>query len=330
MLSIDPTEILSALLGEGLWIPHDAAHDLKVLRKVLRVEKAELNLVERHLILHHFSVGLEGQPDALRIRNVYIQWDSYLRPCLDVMIDGVDILVEFANLLLTRNNWNELKDAGFLPDSLSAGLGDGGFLSFIRFANIDVSGAVDLLLVSKPLKEDIGRFRIDVPATDELKTLIRDLSDKNEVDKSRRGCSPSELNTIFKSHFGRKVRAFLADSLYDATSNPGAAIRGSQELMSQLGGTALTYASRAGRRTTENLEQIIVDKLSDAGLSSPREKFNEMKRKTMETLYKVNSAACRKYEFEPDQSSDESNAEENDRPNLEIEWQDDASSSSDP
>ncbi len=41
----------------------------------------------------------------MRVRRICIRWDSYIQPCLEIEVDDVDILIEFINILLTKNNW---------------------------------------------------------------------------------------------------------------------------------------------------------------------------------------------------------------------------------
>ena len=71
----------------------------------LHVDEAKLNLIDRELIIRNFTVGLPGQGDSLRVGRVDVRWDSYTKPCVDIEVDNVSVLVEFTNLALTRNNW---------------------------------------------------------------------------------------------------------------------------------------------------------------------------------------------------------------------------------
>jgi hypothetical protein len=106
MLNVDPSKIISLMIRHGgLVIPDNIEKDLAVLAMVCRAEKVELNVLERRLLVHNFTVSMPNQEDALRIGRVYMRWDSYLRPCVEIEVDDVHILVEFFNLLLTRNNW---------------------------------------------------------------------------------------------------------------------------------------------------------------------------------------------------------------------------------
>jgi hypothetical protein len=103
MLSVDPTLVLTTLIDRGgLLIPDSAEADLQAVRNFLHVEKAEMNVVEKHLILHNFWIGIKGEAAALRIGRVYVRWGSYIQPCLNIEVDDVEVFVEFMNLLLTE------------------------------------------------------------------------------------------------------------------------------------------------------------------------------------------------------------------------------------
>jgi hypothetical protein len=106
MLEVDPTKIISIMMKHGgLLIPESSMGELKVLAKVCNAEKARLNVMERELELTNFVVRLPGEEPALRIGRVYLRWDSYLTPCVDVEVDDVFLLIEFLTVLLTETNW---------------------------------------------------------------------------------------------------------------------------------------------------------------------------------------------------------------------------------
>jgi hypothetical protein len=106
MLNVDPSNIIRLMIRHGgLVIPDDIEKDLAVLAKVCRAEEVKMNVLERRLLVHNFTVCMPNQEHALRIRRMSMRWDSYLRPCVEIEVDDVHILVEFFNLLLTRNNW---------------------------------------------------------------------------------------------------------------------------------------------------------------------------------------------------------------------------------
>ena len=95
----------------GLLMPKSVQKELRNAAKVCHVDSANLNVVERSLVLTNFTVASSFKKNktaaspALRIGRVEITWDSYLQPCIDICVENVDVLVEFLNLLMTRNNW---------------------------------------------------------------------------------------------------------------------------------------------------------------------------------------------------------------------------------
>lgn len=106
MLEIDPAKMVSIMMKHGgLLIPKSSKKDLEVFAKVCKADRVRLNVMKRKLEVQNFVVQLPGEEEALRIGRVYIQWDSYLKPCIEVAVDDVSMLVEFFNLILTRTNW---------------------------------------------------------------------------------------------------------------------------------------------------------------------------------------------------------------------------------
>jgi hypothetical protein len=106
MLTVDPSKMISLMIRHGgLLIPDSLEKDLDVFAKVCHAEEVNLNIMERKLLVHNFTIHLPDQEDALRIGRVYVHWDSYVRPCVEIEVDDVYILVEFLNTLLTKTNW---------------------------------------------------------------------------------------------------------------------------------------------------------------------------------------------------------------------------------
>jgi hypothetical protein len=106
MLDVDPSKIILLMMKHGgLIMPDSSKKDLDALAKVCHADKVKLNVVERKLEVTNFSVRLPGEEEALRIGKVYLQWDSYLKPCIEIQVHDVSILVEFFNVVFTKNNW---------------------------------------------------------------------------------------------------------------------------------------------------------------------------------------------------------------------------------
>ena len=105
--TVDPSKILSVLVKRGgLLIPKSVEKELLALANVLHVDQASLNLVERQLIVKNFTVSLpRSSEQSMRVGRVHVRWDSYTKPCVDIEVDDVGVLLEFTNLLLTRSNW---------------------------------------------------------------------------------------------------------------------------------------------------------------------------------------------------------------------------------
>ena len=286
MLSVDPTQILTTLMDKGgLLIPSDS--EIRLLRDFFHVERAELNVVEKHLILHNFAIGIANKPYALRVGRVYVHWNSYTQPCLEIEVDGVDIRVDFTNLVLTRNNWNELVEAGFPPQSWLTSSSDDP-LPFVRFGSLDLSGLVTIRLTSRPLAKDLGELALDMYSTKDLTEWIRHASDRNEASGKRRGCNSSELVAILRSYFGKKVRGFLEDGVLDIAKDPGAAARNADLLWHQASDSILQYAEHAGRKTGATIQDKIVSKFDSAAST---DKFAALKDRAIKIIERSDSEA---------------------------------------
>lgn len=106
MLTVDPSKILSTMMKHGgLIIPKSSRKELEVFAKVCHADQVRLNVVQRKLEVKNFVVQLPGEDEALRIGRVYLHWDSYIKPCIEIEVDNVSILVEFHNVIFTKNNW---------------------------------------------------------------------------------------------------------------------------------------------------------------------------------------------------------------------------------
>jgi hypothetical protein len=285
MWTVDPTMIISILVSRGgLLVPDSVQEEILQLQKVIGVEKAQLNVVEKQVILYNLTVALEGQEDAIRVGRVFVHWDSYSKPCLDVEVDDVHILVDFTNLLLTRNNWNELRPIlipgsfqpvadRFRPRRIAAH-----FLLpkeqrqqqsasdvFVRFGSIDLKGKATVRLSSRPLDKDIGSFGVDMGlTTDSINAKIRELSDSNKSGTDgRRGCTSYQLADLLQYHFTQQIRVFLKGHLQDLKSDPRSAIRKADRILDKtkgVGGSILDYANDARRKKKGDIENVVKDK----------------------------------------------------------------------
>jgi hypothetical protein len=90
----------------GLILPKSIQEELLAVSKICNVDDAQWNLLQRRLLFLNFTVTLPGDDyHALKVGRVEVTWGSYTKPIINLEIDDVDVLLEFANLLLTKNNW---------------------------------------------------------------------------------------------------------------------------------------------------------------------------------------------------------------------------------
>lgn len=110
MLNVDPSNIVGHMIKHGgLLVSPAMDRDLKLMGEFCHADSCQLNVVERRLLIHNFTIRLpdddSAQEDSLRIQRIAVQWDSYLKPCVEIEVDDVFILVDFFNVFLTQNNW---------------------------------------------------------------------------------------------------------------------------------------------------------------------------------------------------------------------------------
>jgi hypothetical protein len=288
MWTVDPTMILSILVSRGgLLIPDSVQEDIVELQKIIHIQDAKLNIVEKKVILYNVTVALEGREDAIRVGRVFVHWDSYSKPCLDVEVEDVNVLVDFTNLILSRNNWNELRPI-LIPGSLQPVLADrfkprriAAHLlkpkdqrspppasdAFVRFSSIALKGKAAVRLSSRPLDKDIGSFGLDMGlATDSINAKIRELSDSNKIDPDgdgRRGCTSYQLADLLQYHFTQQIRSFLKSHLDDLQSDPRSAIRKADRILDRTKGInkyVMDYANEARRKKRGDIQNVVKDK----------------------------------------------------------------------
>jgi hypothetical protein len=295
MLTVDPAKILTTLVKRGgLLIPKSIEKDIDALKKVMHVEQAELNIVEKKLILYNFTITVKGRKNAIRVGRVFVHWDSYTKPCIDIEVDDVEVLVEFTNLMLTQNNWNELQKQGFPPEMAatttepaapaSKSKPEPATSSFVRFSSIDLSGKAVIQVASRPLKKDIRVVTLDMDIADSINAKIRELSKSNKASTGRPGCTTTELSTLLQSYFTELIRGVLASTLKDVASDPSSFSRAINQVRTTTSDSVLSYASDAGRKTGEDIQDALVSKLSRFGLNA--DQFNALKERSMEELRK--------------------------------------------
>lgn len=114
LLSVDPQNIIRLVCRHGgVVLPESIKKDLDVLASVCQCAETSLDLINKELVVTGFQVAMpmknkkkaNGEKTALRVGRIYLTWDSYLKPCIDIEVEDVDILIEFVNLILSKNNW---------------------------------------------------------------------------------------------------------------------------------------------------------------------------------------------------------------------------------
>ncbi len=113
LFEVDPKSIVRLICSYGgILLPKDVERDLNIVSSVCDCDEAWLDFFDKKLLLKNFTVSMPSRVftrgdeyPALRVGQIVIRWDSYLKPCIDIEVDNVDILIEFVNIILSRNNW---------------------------------------------------------------------------------------------------------------------------------------------------------------------------------------------------------------------------------
>jgi hypothetical protein len=105
--TIDPSKILTTVIERGgLILPKSIQRELLAMSRVCHVDQVQWNPVQKRLLLVNVTVTAPGMKEhSLRVGRAFVSWESYTKPCLNIEVDDVDMLLEFTNLLLTKTNW---------------------------------------------------------------------------------------------------------------------------------------------------------------------------------------------------------------------------------
>lgn len=251
---VKPGKILSTLMHYGMLIPTDAQDEIEVLRDILHADRAELSVINKELVLHNLVVGRPGQDNLLRVQKVFVRWDSFTQPCLDVVLSGVQVYIEFFHLRPSKNNWGELKHYGmaFLEMAEKAYReGRDGLDAFLRVSSVAFVGEIGLTLASRPLQKVVGSLKLKPDELKDLSKQIQILSDVNTFTSRRRGCSLKELTRLVQGYFDLRVHRFMSDRLNDIANNPGGVIKAADHVIGQAGEVIWDYAGDLRRRTMQ-------------------------------------------------------------------------------
>lgn len=293
MFTVDPSSILTMLVkGGNVFIPKSSQKDVRVLQECLHCEKAEMNVVEKTMILYNFTIGLKGKPAALRVGMTYVCWESYTRPTIYMEVDDVELLVEFYNVLLTKSNWQELKNRGFPPE-VSVASSDKKenekieTTSSIKIGSIDLSGTATVRIVSKALNEDLGLFELDMDSFDDFTDMMREQSESNFKKTGRRGLASEELATMLEAYFTKKIQAFLKHRVGALALGSEGTKRSVNEAFQNAGQSLVRYVAAVGKKKRDDLEQAVKAKLDEYGVTQ-----NDFGR-VLQRLQQINATAFR-------------------------------------
>jgi len=286
-LRIDPRFILQTMKKfGGLLLPKEVEDDLKVLERVCRCESSYLDIVNRELEIIDFIVYNNETSNitnpALKISKLVLKWDSYLTPCIDVHLENVEIFVEFLNLLLTKNNWNELADLGFPPTTYYDQLPetDASVASsdtFIRIGSLNLLGSVKLRIWSKPLNQSISPdFELNFASLKEVMDQIRTTT-KTE----RKGRTTTQVYDILSNYTNTKIRQFIKTTIHDVAKTQilektkrqsidetVSSIKHAKKLFSGATDVLRNYAQKTMDYTDAQFESNAKEKLKKWGLQN--------------------------------------------------------------
>eukprot|EP01083_Nonionella_stella_P259043 884779_1 len=298
LLRVDTRQLVHLLCKHGgVVLSPSLERDLKVMSSVCQCDEASLDLINRKLVVRNFTVvhpvpvvqrhsknhevkstskinidehrGDTAVPEpALKIGKIVVRWDSYLKPCVDVDVEDVDVLIEFINLILSKNNWNELDDTGFPPKMYDMVKSSSGYVrtsaasSFIRIGSISTTGEVRLHIKSRPLEKDLippVTFNMDIAKIINQEIQIASNRAQSDSLDGRRGCTTEEVYQIIQSCFGQQAQDILKSVAGDLTM---AAFKGSSRTVTdakrvwlEVKDVAAKYAKDVGDKTGQELDR---------------------------------------------------------------------------
>ncbi|KAG7362186.1 hypothetical protein IV203_025852 [Nitzschia inconspicua] len=303
-VTVDATKLVSYLVNHGgLVLPKSTKEEIKVFGRVCHVDEILLNVMQRRLQVRNFTIHTEGDHEdvALRIGRLYVEWSSYRKPCLSIEVDDVDILVEFLNIVLSRNNWNNLKDSGFppsmytdevdpVPTTEETNVQD----SFVRIESVDFSGNITCTFRSKPLKKEIAVLQFDLDSFDEVDRQIRERSDDNLIQTGRKGCTTDELYDIVKSFFARKIKEMAASNVEDALNGREmSTLQGIKRAWSSTSNSATGYVDDARDWTEGKLRGKLSESIQIGKQKTEKVTKNPFIQAALRELQKASENAAR-------------------------------------
>ncbi|GFH44321.1 hypothetical protein CTEN210_00795 [Chaetoceros tenuissimus] len=255
LFKVDPSKIITLLCKHGnIVLPSTVQADLQIIAKVCHATSTSLDLIEKELIVEGFTISHPDQQEAsLYVEKFILKWDSYRKPCLEITLGDVHLLMEFLNLILTKNNWHELQEMGFPPvlsddTTTSSTTTD---TSFIRIGSFDAVGEVRLKLKSRPLSKELCEdVVLDL---DKLSELNRKIVKKSNAANGRVGCTTEELYEILQSYIEDKIKALVKSILRD----PQYAVKDVKNLLNKGKNVAKAYMDGVGEKADDTLQKKI-------------------------------------------------------------------------
>jgi len=290
LLRIDPQKIVSMICKYGgIILPKTIERDLKLLESTCQCDETSLDLINRELKVSNLTIAMppddlkdtRRQRPAVRVERVYIRWDSYIKPCFEIEVDNVDVLVEFVNLILTRNNWNELKDIGFPPtfydyketdnDTVNNKQSKSLLSTFITIGSIDLSGKVVLRVQSRVLdKKVVDDVEFDLDKLDVINENIKNTASEAMKKNGRKGCTTDEIYDILQSAFNGILQQLLKSTLMDLAwsavngNSESKALHEGRKAFLGAKGSILGYVKNVEDKTKKDFSQ----NLGDLGLNA--------------------------------------------------------------
>jgi hypothetical protein len=251
LVRVNPQNIVHLMVKHGgLVLSASALKDLEALAVVCRCDKSYLDILRKELEVTNFTIRLpgggggDGRDAALRVGRLFLKWDSYLRPALEIVVEDIDVLVEFLNLVLTNTNWNELKERYGFPPLMLVADADAEANSDIRIRGLYLLGRTKVSIKSRPLnKPIIPDAVLQFQTLDELMTYVNNEAVQERPDPTaknhyfwnfwsrpatRQGLTMDEFANLLGEWSKIKVNNLITETTKTAVT---AVIRGKQYLM---------------------------------------------------------------------------------------------------
>ena len=268
--TINPFKAAKPFAGAASFVaPTFVRENIAILEEIFGIEDAQWTVFAKTVVLNNCAIGFKNQTEpALRIGRLAVHWDSLTTPTIDIEVEDVSVTVEFANLLMTRTNWNELID-GASPLVSSYEATSKWFQwdeetdeqeDFLNFNSINLLGNISMAIKSRPLKKDMGKMSLAMDVND-LTTEISAASERNFKLYGKRGCSTAELSTILRRYFTKQFKVLIQAVAED----PQDAISRANSLLSKAKAFALDYSYDTRTEALRKLGRLLTKRIEIAG-----------------------------------------------------------------